>query len=111
MCCRMPLARGESTLYVLDALSGLCLCDLPGLPRCCDALPRAVLREVAGTMSAALEYAGPARPVREELVLGEVVEGLPGHVLELERELLEALQKEDQERVYEILAPRKAGKR
>ena len=106
----MPLARGESTLYVLNALSGLCLCDLPGLPRCCDALPRAVLREVAGTMSAALEYAGPARPVREELVL-EVVEGLPSHVLELERELLEALQKEDQERVYEILAPRKAGKR
>ena len=85
----MPLPCGDHTLYVLDALSGLCLCELPGLPRCCEALPRAVLRELAGTMCAALEYAGPRSSLRQEAVPVEVVEGLPEHVLELERGLLE----------------------
>lgn len=114
---RIALPPQESTLYVMDAFTGACLCDLPGLPNNpLEVLPRAVLQEVGGVMCAALEYSVPRTepapdPSRQPKSLqlsaqDATSEGrLPSsHTIELEQELLDALQNNDQERAQNILA-------
>ena len=121
---RIALPAEESTLYVMDPFSGACLCDLPGLPKSpVEVLPRAVVQEVGGVMCAALEYStlrteaapDPSRPTKQptsrpletnpEVLASEDFESskASSYVIDLELQLLEALQKNNQETAQKIL--------
>ncbi|CAE7740291.1 unnamed protein product [Symbiodinium sp. CCMP2456] len=116
---RFVLPDVEAALFVTDPCSGLCLCDLRGLPaggQPFEALPHAILREVGGALSASLDYSFPRMedapdPSRKLSISSSVCETLEGsehkaspRTIELEEQLLEALQCNDQCRAQEILA-------
>eukprot|EP00439_Symbiodinium_sp_Y106_P024433 s7257_g2.t7 len=114
---RFVLPDVEAALFVTDPCSGVCLCDLRGLPaggQPFEALPHAILREVGGALCASLDYSFPRMedtpdPSRK-LSLSSVCETLEGtehkaspRTIELEEQLLEALQCNNQCRAQEIL--------
>eukprot|EP00434_Breviolum_minutum_P031073 symbB.v1.2.027485.t1/scaffold2825.1/size69381/3 len=116
--CRIALPPEESTLYVMDAFSGACLCDLPGLPKSpLEVLPQVVLQELGGVMCAALEYStlrteaapDPSRKPESRPSHRQEDAEMPGdapcsHTIELEQQLLDALKNKDQVAVQSILA-------
>mmetsp|Transcript_83613 Transcript_83613/g.132467 ORF Transcript_83613/g.132467 Transcript_83613/m.132467 type:complete len:237 (-) Transcript_83613:102-812(-) len=126
---RIALPSQESTLYIMDAFTNTCLCDLPGLPKSpLEVLPRAVLQEVGGVMCAALEYSAlrtepapdPSKkqsspseqlPAPAAIAEGQGQGESPSSLtIMLEQQLLDALQNNNQERVQTILAQLRSSK-
>ncbi|CAE7194554.1 unnamed protein product [Symbiodinium natans] len=119
---RFLLPDGEGVLYITDPCSGACLCDLRGLPaggQPLEALPRAILQELGGTLCASLEYSfprmeeapDPSKKLSEKkpsacASLEDTEQKASPRTIELEEQLLEALQSNNHCRAQEILAAR-----